>query len=456
MDDLNPIDESLAVTDAEVTVLVDALAAQDVDTVGAFLQDLSPAETAELIGQIPEDNRRELITMFGESLDPLVFAEMNYQLRRLCLSDMSASRVAQIISALESDDALDMLIALDPDFQKDIIRHLSAKVRLTVEEGLSFPEDSAGRLMQREVLAIPEFWTVGKTLDYLREAGENLPEDFFDLFIIDPTYHITGHVPLSRLVKARRPEKLAALALAHSQPIPATMDQEEVAHIFRRDNMTSAPVVDDDGRLIGVITIDDIVDVIDEESSEDIMKMAGVDQGDLYRAVITAAGMRSRWLLLNLLTATLSAIVVSFFGATIEQIVALAALMPVVASLGGNAGTQALTVAIRALATRQISVVNIWRIIGREMLVGFMNGVLVALIAGTLASLWFGHATLGFVIGSAIIFNFLVAGFFGAAIPIFLHRHGFDPAVSAGVLLTALTDSIGFLIFLSLASVILL
>ncbi|MCK6419209.1 MAG: magnesium transporter [Alphaproteobacteria bacterium] len=456
MDDLAPTDEPLAVTDALVTMLAEALAAQDVDTIGALLQDLTPAETAELIGQITDDDRHELIAMFGEALDPLVFAELDYELRRLCLSAMSAARVAQIISALESDDALDMLIALDPDFQKDIIRHLSAKVRLTVEEGLSFPEDSAGRLMQREVLAIPEFWTVGKTLDYLREAGEDLPEDFFDIFIVDPLYHITGHVPLSRLVKARRPEKLAVLALAHSQPIPATMDQEEVAHIFRRDNMTSAPVVDPDGRLIGVITIDDIVDVIDEESSEDIMKMAGVDQGDLYRAVITAAGMRSRWLLLNLLTATLSAVVVSFFGATIEQIVALAALMPVVASLGGNAGTQALTVAIRALATRQISVVNIWRIIGREMLVGFMNGILVALIAGTLASLWFGHATLGFVIGSAIIFNFLVAGFFGAAIPIFLHRRGFDPAVSAGVFLTALTDSIGFLIFLSLASVILL
>ena len=310
--------------------------------------------------------------------------------------------------------------------------------------------------MRRELVSIPEFWTVGKTVDYLRTASETLPEYFFDIFIIDTTHHLTGEVPLSRLVRAKRSEKIKDLKLDDSHPIPAETDQEYVAHMFRRENLVSAPVIDDSGRLIGVITIDDIVDVIDEEAQEDILRLAGVDSGDLYRAVMSTTTARFRWLFINLLTAILASIVISFFDATIEEIVALAVLMPIVASMGGNAGTQALTIAVRALATHELSGTNTWRVIWKETLVGAINGFLFAVIIGFLAALWFQTAILGVVIALAMLINLIVAGLFGAGIPLMLDRFGSDPAVSSTVLLTTITDVIGFLSFLGLATLLML
>lgn len=449
-------ESSFHVSDLEIKDVVEAVRAQDADTVHSILNTLDYTDTADILGKIPDEERDEIITNYAEHIEPEAFAEMDEELSRQCLSQMEAQDVASLISALETDDALMLIENLDDEFQQDIIGKLSAKTRLAMEEGLSFPEDSAGRLMRREVVAVPESWSVGKTIDYLRDSAEELPEDFFDVFVITPTYKIAGEIPLNRLIRAKRDVKLEELKLEETSPIPAQMDQEEVAHIFRRDDRISAPVVDENNRLLGVITIDDVVDVIDEEAQEDILRLAGVDHGDLYRAVLSTTGTRFRWLFINLITAILASIVISLFDATLEQIVALAILMPIVASMGGNAGTQALTVAVRALSARQISGSNTWRIIWKETLVGILNGIAFAILIAIMAALWFNSPAIGVVIALAMVINLIVAGSFGAAIPIFLQKIGSDPAISSTVLLTTITDVVGFLAFLGLASIFLL
>lgn len=451
------VDENpFRLNDDEIRQIIDAVQAQDSDTVHGLLDSLNPADIAELLHKIGVEERRELIHMFADYIQPETFSEMNHELRRQTLEDMQPEQVAAIISELDSDDALDIIEDFDDDFQREIIRKLSAKTRMALEEGLSFPEDSAGRLMQREVVAVPEFWTVGKTIDYLRNASDTLPADFFDIIVVSPSYHVTGEIPLRRLVCAQRSEKLVDLKLDDAHAIPAEMDQEEVADIFRRDNILSAPVVDENGRLLGIITIDDIIDVIDEEAQEDIMKLAGVDDSDLYRAILSTSTSRFRWLFVNLFTAIIASIVISFFDATIEQIVALAILMPIVSALGGNAGTQALTVAVRALATRDLSQTNALRVIWKETLVGLINGCLLATIIGVITALWFNNPLLGLVIAMAMIINLSVSGLCGASIPIILQRFGVDPAISSSIFLTAVTDIVGFFAFLGLAAILLL
>lgn len=449
-------DVSFHLSDEQIREITDALHAEDPGRVQASLDELTPADTGDLLAKISDEDRDALLGMHGDALDPVVFTEMDTELSRKTLEGMGAEQVAGLISELESDDAIGLIENLNFDFQQEIIKNLSGKTRVVLEEGLSFPEESAGRIMQREFVAIPEFWTVGKTIDYLRAAAGNLPEEFFDVFVITPGYNVVGEIPLNRLIRAQRSEKIQALASEDIHPIPAAMDQEEVAHLFRRENLVSAPVVDEGGRLIGVITIDDVIDVIDEEAQEDILRLAGVDQGDLYRAVFSTTGTRFRWLFVNLLTAVLASVVISFFDATIEQIVALAVLMPIVASMGGNAGTQALTVAVRALATKEISGTNTARIVWKETLVGALNGFLFAALSGIVAALWFGSPMLGGVIAMAMIVNLIAAGLFGAGIPIFINKLGGDPALSSTVFLTTVTDVVGFFVFLGLAALFLL
>ena len=427
------------------------------ETVLDHLDELGAGDTAELISKLALEDRRILLREFSEKLDPLVYSELSWELRRVVLAELPAWQVAAIVSDLESDDALDIIQSLDDeDFKQQIIRHLSAKTRIALQEGLSFPEDSAGRLMQREFVAVPQFWTVGKTIDYLRAAADDLPDDFFDIFVIDPGYHVTGEVPLNRLVRSKRAEKLGDIKLDSIHPIPALMDQEEVAQMFRRENLMSAPVVDEEGRLIGVITVDDVVDVIDEEAQEDFLKLGGVGDIDTYRAVFSTSLSRSKWLFINMFTAFIAAGVVSLFGATIEQIVALAALMPIVAGMGGNAGTQTLAVSVRAIAMREVSSSNYKRLIFKEGLVGLSNGVMLSIVIGSLVSLLFGDVMLGAVIGMAMITNMMVAGLFGSGIPILLNKFGQDPAISSSIFLTTLTDVVGFLVFLGLATILLL
>ena len=432
-----------------------ALALDDNDKIrlDTILQGLTIASLADLYEHLDDDRRRHLLEITPDYFTPSFFAEIEPSLRSDTLSKLSAFQIAEIITELDSDDALDLICDLDHDFQQDIIKKLSPKNRILLEEGLNFPEESAGRLMQREFVAIPQFWTVGKTIDYLR-ADTDLPENFSDIFVITPTYKVAGEIPLNKIIRASRSEKIENLTLEDSHAIPAFMDQEDVAFIFKSEDLYSAPVIDNDDRLIGVITVDDVMDVIHEEAKEDFLKLGGVDSDDLYSAVLSTGSARFRWLFVNLLTAILASVVIGLFASTIEQIVALAVLMPIVASMGGNAGTQALTVAVRALATRQITRSNMWPLIWKEGLVGAMNGLAFALIMGVVAILWFGNIYLGFIIGAAMIINLFIAGFSGAAIPILLDRIGSDPAVSSSVFLTTVTDIVGFFAFLGLAALL--
>jgi len=454
-------DESLAtdylgLRDVEIRELCDALEEENIEKVHYILIDLSPSDKAELLEKVNADQRRAFMIGFAADFEAESISNLQEDVRREVLEDMNADQIARIISDLESDDALDLIVPLDAEFQREIMRRLSAKTRIAIQEGLNFPEKSAGRLMQREFVAVPQFWTVGKTLDYIRAAQDTLPEDFYDIVIIDPSYHVVGEIPLNRLVRASRADKIDTLSLKETHPIPATMDQEEVATLFRNEGLASAPVVDDDGRLIGIITYDDIIFVIDEEAEEDILKLAGVKQDDLYSPALKTSVSRIKWLTINLMTAFLAAYVVSFFEATIEQIVALAVLMPIVAGMGGNAGTQSMTVAVRALATNELSGANAWRVIGKETIVGSLNGIVFAILISLAAGLWFHSVGLGAVIGSAMLINLIVAGFFGAAIPVILDKFGIDPAVASSVFLTTMTDVIGFFAFLGLATIFLL
>jgi magnesium transporter len=450
-------EEGFSLSDERIAEIRNALYADDAEKLKALIDELSEAEIADFFQKFDREDRHDFLEKYGDLIEPEVFTHLDSDLVHDLLSDMPAAKVAKILSELESDDALDLIQDLDPVFQKEILKKLSVKDRIVLEEGLNFPEESAGRLMQREYVAIPQFWTVGKTIDYLRAADDELPDEFYDLIVIDPYYHVVGEIPLNKLVRAKRSEKINDLTLDDVHIIPATMDQEEVAHLFRREGLGSAPVVDDEGRLVGVITVDDVIDVIDEEAQEDILNLAGVgSESDLYSDILSSTASRFKWLFVNLLTAILASYVISFFEGTIKDIVALAVLMPIVASMGGNAGTQTMTVAVRALATKELSRANMFRIIGKETLMGALNGLGFAVIMGLVAWFWFQNPLLGVVIGIAMVTNLICAGLFGACIPLVLEKVGADPAVSSSIFLTTVTDVVGFLGFLGLASIFLI
>jgi magnesium transporter len=326
-----------------------------------------------------------------------------------------------------------------------------AAVRATLKQGLAFPEDSAGRLMQRDFVAVPTFWTVGETIDFLREA-DDLPNDFYDIFVVDPGHRPVGTVAVSRVLRSRRPVAMEQIMAAELTSVPVDLDQEEVAYIFAQHDLISTPVVDAAGRLIGVIMVDDIVDVIHEEAEEDLMHLGGVHEDDLYADVLVTGRARFSWLCLNLLTAILASVVIAFFQATIERIVMLAVLMPIAASMGGNAGTQTLTVVVRAIAMKDLTPANAWRVFSKEVLVGVLNGLSFAAIVGIVAWAWSGDGAIGLVMAAAMTVTMIVAGIVGTAIPIGLSRTGVDPAVASSVFLTTITDVVAFLAFLGLAA----
>ena len=441
------------------TGLVDAvraaLAASDGDRIRALVAPLHEADTADLIERFRPGERRRLIAIAHDVLSGDVLAHIEDEIREELIGEIGAERAAEAIADMDSDDAVAVLEDLDDPQRKEILDAISSEERAGVAEGLTYPEDSAGRLMQRELVALPAFWTVGQTIDHMREGSDDLPGDFYEIYVIDPRHRPIGRIPLHRLLRTRRPILLRDIMATDLRAIPAGTDQEEVGHVFKQYDLVSAPVIGESGRLIGVITVDDVVDVIQEEAEEDILRLSGVQEPDIYRAALRTAYGRFTWLLVNLGTAILASYVIYQFDGTIDQMVALAVLMPIVASMGGNAGTQTMAVAVRAIATKDLTNANLLRVLWKEVMVGGLNGIVFAILVGVAAAGWYDNIALGIVIGAAMIINMLVAGSFGLAIPAALWRLGIDPATAAGVLLTTITDVIGFLAFLGLAAMLL-
>jgi len=432
-----------------------ALADGKVDRVEELVMPLHPADQADLIEYLTPEERKLLVDILGGAMHPEVLAELDPAVREEVIEDLGPRQLARALSELDSDDAVEIFEDLDEEVQHRILSTLPRAYRQLLQESLTYPEESAGRLMQREMVAVPSAWTVGETIDYMR-AADGLPDDFYDLYIVNPKHKPIGVIPLSRVLRTRRPVRLTEIMDTDMKAIPLLMDQEEVAYTFRQYGLVSAPVVDEAGRLVGVITVDDVVHVIDEEAEDDIMKLGGVSETDLYSAALDTTKARFPWLVVNLATAVLASLVIGLFEGTIQQLVALAVLMPIVASMGGNAGTQTLTVAVRALAMKDLTAANTLRFIWKELLVGSSNGVLFAVMTGVVAWLWFHDPALGVVIAIAMIVNLVVAGLSGTLIPIGLERIGVDPAIASSVFLTTVTDVVGFFAFLGLAALFLL
>ena len=442
-------------------LIVQALDAGDIDRVEGLIEPLHYADVADLLERLTPDDRHVVLGILGDDEDlPEIVSELDETVRDDVIDDLGLASVAAVVRELESDDAVQIVEELEEHEQKQVLDAIPVSDRTLIEESLSFPEDSAGRLMQREVVTVPEFWSVGQTIDFLRESVDDetldLPEMFYDIFVVSPTHMPVGTIPVSRLLRTKRPVKTTEIMEPEMRIIPVTMDQEDVAFIFRQRDLTSAPVVDDGGRLVGVVTVDDVVDVIHEEVEEDIMRLGGVREDDLYEATMATTWSRFSWLFVNLGTAIVASMVISLFEGTLEEIVAVAILMPIVASMGGNAGTQTMTVTVRALAMKELSATNAMRVVGKEVLVGGINGVLFAVLSGVVAWFWFDNIGLGLVIAMAMVVNMLVAGIAGTTIPLFLERLGADPAVASSVFLTTITDVVGFAAFLGLAAVFLL
>ena len=421
----------------------------------AELDPLHPADCADFLEQISEDERKALIQLWGVELDGDVLSELDEGLREEVIGYLAPDVLAEAVRDLDSDDVVDLVEDLDAPQQEAILDALEASDRVAVEQSLAYPEYSAGRLMQREVVTAPEHWTVGDTIDYMR-AREDLPQDFYHVVMVDPKMRPVAYVTLGKIMGARRATKLTDLTEDSFRTIPADQSQEDVAYAFNQYHLISAPVVDSDGRLVGTITIDDAMMVLDEEHEEDILRLAGVGEGSLSDTVMETARARIFWLFINLLTAILASLIIGLFDTEIAQLVALAVLMPIVASMGGNAGTQSLTVAVRALATRDLTGSNAWRVIRREGMVGLINGLVFAGVMGLVGAFWFGMPLLGVVIAVAMVLNLIVAGLAGVLVPLGLDRLGWDPALASGTFVTTVTDVVGFFAFLGLAAVLLL
>ncbi|MCP5367337.1 MAG: magnesium transporter [Hyphomicrobiales bacterium] len=436
--------------------LRDALQEGAADTVRALVEPLNAADVADLLEHLATDDRRAFLDVLGEDLDADVLPELDEEVLADVVDHLEVEQIAAAVVEMDSDDAITVLEDLDEADKREILEAIPDADRIAIEQGLAYPENTAGRLMQREVVTVPTYYTVGETIDFLRQNAERdvsyLPDQFYDIYVVDPQFRPLGAVSLSRLLRSKRPVRVTDIMDTNLKRILVSTDREEVAFIFRQRDLVSASVIDQGGRLVGVIHIDDVVDVIEEEHEEDIMRMGGLAEADLYSGFLKTTKARFSWLLINLGTAIAASLVIGLFEGTIQQMVALAVLMPIVASMGGNAGTQTLTVAVRALATKELTSTNAMRVIGKEILVGTANGALFAVIAGVVAWLWFQSAGIGVVIALAMVVNLVVAGLAGSAIPVVLDKLKIDPAVASGVFLTTVTDVVGFFAFLGLAA----
>jgi magnesium transporter len=429
-----------------------AIEAADAAALRELVGELHEADLGDLIEALDPELRPRLVELLGHDFDFTALTEVDDTVREEILEELPAETVAEGVRDLDTDDAVAILEDLPKDEQTEILDQLPATERVALARGLDYPENSAGRRMQDEFIAVGPNWTVGQTIDYMRETP-NLPDRFWELYVVDADRRLNGIVALDRLLRTKRPVPIAELIDEELHPVQVADDQEEVARLFERYDLVSAPVVDENQRLVGVITFDDIVDVIEEEAEEDIKALGGVGrEEELSDSVWTTARSRFTWLFANLLTALLASWVISQFEGSIQKMVALAVLMPIVASMGGNAGTQTMTVAVRALATRELSSANAWRVIRRELMVGVLNGLAFALIMAVIAAAWFHVTDLGIVIALAMVTVLAAAALGGILIPLVLIRLGVDPAVSSGPFVTTVTDVVGFFSFLGIAT----
>ena len=420
-----------------------------------FLNNTHNADIADVIQNLDPVLRLSLINIIGNKFDPEILTYLNDSLREEIVETLDIKQLANNAKELDIDDAVDLVEDLEKEDQDTFLENLEEKERTLIEEGLNYPEDSAGRLMQRQFIALDQFWNVGQAIDFLRNNKKNLPEDFYDIYLINPNKQVFGVVPLGRLMGSKRDVSLNKIKNKELRLIEVNMDQEEVAYLFSKYGLVSAPVIDNN-KIIGSITVDDVVEVIEEEREEDILKLGGVGHTDIYNSVIDTTKSRLSWLIVNLMTAIVASIVIGLFEAAIEKVVALAILMPIVASMGANAGTQTLTVAVRALAVKELTPSNALKIITKETFIGGINGIIFAIIISLLSMYWFQDFMLGLIIGSAMVLNLIIAGFAGTIIPLALDKMKIDPALASAVILSTITDVFGFLSFLGLATLFLI
>ncbi len=440
---------------ALVRAVIEAAEANDRERVRRLVEPLHYSDIADLLERLNSDHRKRVVVFIGPDLDPDAMAELDDAVREEVMDLLSPKQIAEVVSELETDDAVAVIEDLDKETQREVLAQVEPEERADIEQNLAFPEDSAGRMMQRDPVSIPATWTVGETIDHMRESPD-LPEDFYDIFVTDAQKRLKGTLALNVLLRTKRPVRVAQIMKSDLVTIPATMDREEVARLFRDRDLVSAPVVDGVGRLVGMITVDDVVDVIQEEAEEDMMRLQRVSDTGIHESLLVVARGRVQWLVVTLINTILAALVISQFQKTIESLVALAVLMPIVAAMGGNAGMQVVTVTVRALAMKELQPGTVARVVLKEILVAAGNGVIFALIMGTIAGLWFGDWRLSLVLAAAMLFNMMWSGIAGTMIPLTLARLGVDPAIAAGPFLTTTTDVLGFFLFLGMATVFLL
>jgi magnesium transporter len=427
------------------------LDAGEANDLADLMAPLHAADAGDLLEALNADERLALVRSLGDRFDYEALTEVDDSIRNELLEELSTAEVARGVAALDNDDAVTILEDIDDAEREEILAQMPAFERLSLKRSLDFPEDSAGRRMQTDFIAIPPFWTVGQTIDYLRVEKE-LPDEFFQLYVVDPGYRVLGTIPLDKFLRAQRKVRIEDLMNREVLTVEATEDQEEAARTFERYDLVEIGVIDENQRMVGVLTVDDMVDVIHEEATEDIKRLAGVGDEEISDKVFSAVRSRAPWLVVNLFTAILASTVIGLFDATIEQMVALAALMPIVASMGGNAGTQTMTITVRALATRDLDRARVGRLILREMAVGVLNGSIFAILIGVVTALRYMNPSLGIVIGMAMVINLIAAGTAGVLIPLGLNRLKIDPAIASSVFVTTVTDILGFFAFLGLAA----
>ena len=434
-----------------IKIIEEKIKLSDSQFIDNSLKELHPSDSADIIENLSIENRSKLIELEGFNIEPEIFVELNESIQSEILLLLSINSIANLLKKLESDDAITILENIDQSKKDSVLNLLPPQDRFLLEEGLGYPEDSAARIMQREFTAIPSNWSVGQTIDYLRE-GKNLPDEFLEIFIVDTDFKPIGTVPSSKVLRTPRDSKMNSIMREMQVLIPVNMDQEEVGHTFENYNLTSAGVVDKNNKLVGMITSDDILTIVKEEAEEDVLRLAGVGDEEITEGIFKKTKRRFNWLLLNLFTAFLATWVISIFGATIEQMVALAFLMPIVASMGGNAGMQTLAVTIRAIATQELSSTNISKTVSKEFAIGILNGIIFAIISSVIVFLWFKDLNLSIIIAVSMILNMIVAGLFGILVPVTLKKFKVDPAISSSVFVTTITDVIGFLSFLGVGA----